>query len=136
MKSLFIKGVFILGGIGLLLAWDSYDKKNNYYEVTAIIERLESSCYLEKKSRGLLTKKREWTSKASCDLVRRAAELPKYEGYEVRDVSVLHVRYRDSEGRQQRSKFDGGKRLTKNASRGAEVQVLVNKSDPEKLRKI
>jgi hypothetical protein len=131
-------GVFGVAGVAIVV--DQVDKKMNYYQMEVAVADVERTCHLEKSTRGLVTKTREWTNDADCDEVYAAqASDPAYKGFKVEGTATVTVAYTSpadqsyTTGKIYLNQSDEAFRSIKVNDR---IVVLAHEDDPKKIRKL
>jgi hypothetical protein len=131
-------GVFGVAGVAVVV--DQFDKKMNYYQMEVAVAEIERTCHLEKSTRGLVSKTREWTNDADCDLVYEAqANDPEYKDFDVEGSATVTVSYTSpvdqsyTTGKIYLNQSDENFRTLKVNDR---IVVLAHEDDPKKIRKL
>lgn len=128
-----VGGIVVL--IGGTFTYSAYDKAVNYHEVTARVARVTGTCYLTKRT----SKHRMDVSETMpCHTAEQTARHhPSYQGYNVRytfDVQLLYIV--PGEKRTQQGHLSIVGRKWRGLTRGDVMQVLVDKKEPTRIRRL
>lgn len=131
-------GVFGLAGVAVIV--DQFDKKMNYYQMEVAVAEVDRTCHLEKSTRGLVSKTREWTEDADCDEVYAAQKSdPEFAGFDVEGTATVTVAYTSpvdqsyTTAKIYLNQSDDAFRTIKVNDR---IVVLAHEDDPKKIRKL
>jgi hypothetical protein len=124
--------------LSLSYAYSQYDKATNYVETTARVTKVEESCYLKKKERGIGTKTTITTKTGPCKIANALKEHhPEFKSYSVIKNTYVEFSYkspvdgRRHNGRHEQAKHKNGQPI----KRGDALAILAHMEVPEKTTK-
>lgn len=135
MKRFFIKIGVLLTCAAVALGYLQYDLKANYEPTPAKVTKVEETCYLKKKDRGVFSKTTTTTKEGPCRIVKALNEThPEYQDFDLVKVTYVEFRYRSpADGKMHRGKE---KQVNRKAGlplrSGDEVVVRAHKEEPLK----